>query len=387
MKEKRKLNKEKLQLILDEYIQFLSDIKSQMPDMLQFLETVASKLGVHVKTDKQLKFLACQLTDISVNLEQIKRQQAVEQKKKKMNFEWIDSSLVNAIENGEWLLIDNANFCSPSVLDRLNPLLEPNGLLQINEKGIGENGVIPTVQMHKNFRMILCMNESFGELSRPMRNRGVEIYLNDLNPTDCADDEKIILKSLYSIPDEEFEFFYERVVNLHTDNNRFKKLGFAQILKVFKLIHDFWLVESQLEMYSAEVCLQKALAEYQHVAAIVKKEGDDVKLEMTMEEPKIEMIEQTNIQKQHHYYADTFKLKEFPLYRYMFNFPLHASLVEQLRGCFMTAMPVIDIKNYFELFIDSVRITQMLEIWLRNVSVGSTSNIMKLLHDSLIHQR
>jgi midasin (ATPase involved in ribosome maturation) len=26
--------------------------------------------------------------------------------------------------------------------------------------------------------MILCMNESFGELSRPMRNRGVEIYLN-----------------------------------------------------------------------------------------------------------------------------------------------------------------------------------------------------------------
>lgn len=377
-------------MILDEYIQFQSDIKSQMPDMLSFLEAVVSRLAVHVKTDKHLKFLACQLTDISVNLEQIKqRQQAsVQSKKKKMNFEWIDSSLVNAIENGEWLLIDNANFCSPSVLDRLNPLLEPNGLLQINEKGIGENGVIPTVEMHKNFRMILCMNESFGELSRPMRNRGVELYLNDLNPTDCADDEKIILKSLYSIPDEEFEFFYERIVNLHTDNNRFKKLGFTQILKVFKLIHDFWLVESQLETYSAEACLQKALAEYQHVAAVVvKKEREDTRLEMEQDEPKMEMVELTQQQKQHHYYADTFKLKEFLLYRYMFNFPLHASFVQQLRGCFLTAMPAIDIKNYFELFIESVRMTQMVEIWLRNVSVGSASNIMKLLNDSLSDQR
>ncbi len=53
-----------------------------------------------------------------------------------MKFEWIDSSLVRAIENGDWVLIDNANFCPPSVLDRLNPLLERNGgTLQINEKG------------------------------------------------------------------------------------------------------------------------------------------------------------------------------------------------------------------------------------------------------------
>jgi midasin len=57
-----------------------------------------------------------------------------------MKFEWIDSSLVKAIENGDWVLIDNANFCPPSVLDRLNPLLERNGgILQINEKGKNEN--------------------------------------------------------------------------------------------------------------------------------------------------------------------------------------------------------------------------------------------------------
>ena len=39
-------------------------------------------------------------------------------------FEWIDGQLVHALKYGHWLLIDNANLCSPSVLDRLNGLLE-----------------------------------------------------------------------------------------------------------------------------------------------------------------------------------------------------------------------------------------------------------------------
>ena len=47
-----------------------------------------------------------------------------------MKFEWLDSALVKAITNGDWVLIDNANFCAPSVLDRLNSLLERNGRLQ-----------------------------------------------------------------------------------------------------------------------------------------------------------------------------------------------------------------------------------------------------------------
>lgn len=40
---------------------------------------------------------------------------------------------------------------SPSVLDRLNGLLEPNGVLSINERGIIE-GEIPTIIPHPNFR-------------------------------------------------------------------------------------------------------------------------------------------------------------------------------------------------------------------------------------------
>ena len=171
-------------------MQYKSDLKIN-ESKSEFFESTIEKLNDLLKKGKKLRFLTHELTDISNNLKQIKQRR--NEPKKKMNFEWIDSTLVNAIENGQWLLIDNANFCSPSVLDRLNPLLEINGNLQINEKGIGENGVIPTIRAHKNFRMILCMNESFGELSRPMRNRGVEIYMNEMSLVDFSNDEKIIL--------------------------------------------------------------------------------------------------------------------------------------------------------------------------------------------------
>ena len=40
-------------------------------------------------------------------------------------FEWMDGILVQALERGDWLVLDNVNLCNPTVLDRLNPLLEP----------------------------------------------------------------------------------------------------------------------------------------------------------------------------------------------------------------------------------------------------------------------
>ena len=40
---------------------------------------------------------------------------------------------------------------SASVLDRLNALLEPGGVLSINERGVID-GEIPTIKPHPNFR-------------------------------------------------------------------------------------------------------------------------------------------------------------------------------------------------------------------------------------------
>lgn len=94
----------------------------------------------------------------------------------KARFEWIDGILIQALEQGRWLVLDNANLCSASVLDRLNSLLEPNGALLINEHHTPD-GSAKLVKPHPNFRMFLTMDPRHGELSRAMRNRCVEIYV------------------------------------------------------------------------------------------------------------------------------------------------------------------------------------------------------------------
>ncbi|KAI9291507.1 P-loop containing nucleoside triphosphate hydrolase protein, partial [Neoconidiobolus thromboides FSU 785] len=96
-------------------------------------------------------------------------------------FEWIEGPLIEAMEKGYWFLIDNANLCHASVLDRLNPLLETNGNLMLHERGLDSNGNIQFCQPHSNFRIFLAMDSSYGELSRPMRNRGIEInFINEM---------------------------------------------------------------------------------------------------------------------------------------------------------------------------------------------------------------
>ncbi|KAI7944893.1 hypothetical protein MJO28_010588 [Puccinia striiformis f. sp. tritici] len=89
-------------------------------------------------------------------------------------FEWIDGPLVTSMKKGHWLLVENSNLCSASVLDRLNPLFEGSGRLQLAEKGMTQGG-IDTVIPHDDFRIIFAFNPRYGELSRAMRNRGVEI--------------------------------------------------------------------------------------------------------------------------------------------------------------------------------------------------------------------
>lgn len=101
-------------------------------------------------------------------------------------FEWIDSILVKvclflifkkcqffikkifsqSLIEGNWLLIDNVNLCSPAVLDRLNGLLEPNGVLELGEKGICVDGQITTIKPHKDFRLFLAMDPKHGSISR-----------------------------------------------------------------------------------------------------------------------------------------------------------------------------------------------------------------------------
>ncbi|PHT84114.1 hypothetical protein T459_12557 [Capsicum annuum] len=91
-------------------------------------------------------------------------------------FEWVTGMLVKAIENGEWIILDNANLCNPTVLDRINSLVEQSGSITINECGTVEGKPV-ILHPHPQFRMFLTVNPLNGEVSRAMRNRGVEIFL------------------------------------------------------------------------------------------------------------------------------------------------------------------------------------------------------------------
>uniref|UniRef100_A0A8C0ELF2 Midasin n=1 Tax=Bubo bubo TaxID=30461 RepID=A0A8C0ELF2_BUBBB len=117
-------------------------------------------------------------------------------------FEWVDGMLVQALQSGDWLLMDNVNFCNPSVLDRLNALLEPGGVLTMSERGVID-GTIPTIAPHPNFRLFLSMDPVHGEISRAMRNRGIEVYIPGENDGNVLDnlDLKLLLHGLGLVGD------------------------------------------------------------------------------------------------------------------------------------------------------------------------------------------
>jgi len=106
-------------------------------------------------------------------------------------FEWVDGTLVRAMERGDWVVLDNANLCNPTVLDRLNAVLETGGELLINECGM-VNGQARVLRPHENFRIFLVADPQYGEVSRAMRNRCVEISMLEpqwdemQNSGDCA---------------------------------------------------------------------------------------------------------------------------------------------------------------------------------------------------------
>nr|CCA19393.1 hypothetical protein CaO19.12161 [Albugo laibachii Nc14] len=101
-------------------------------------------------------------------------------------FEWLDGTLLQAIECGDWVLLENVNFCPASVLDRLNALLEPNGELVVNECGL-VRGQLRIIRPHPDFRIFLSMDAQHGEISRAMRNRCMEIALIPLAYTPSVD--------------------------------------------------------------------------------------------------------------------------------------------------------------------------------------------------------
>lgn len=114
------------------------------------------------------------------------------------SFQWTKSEFIEAIENGEWIVLSHADMCPPAVLDRLNPLLErppiavQGGSLSsafeelppvvLAEAPPNEDGSPVFMTPHPDFRIFfLCRNKSGGRgylgLSRALLDRSLKVSI------------------------------------------------------------------------------------------------------------------------------------------------------------------------------------------------------------------
>ncbi|KAK3926205.1 Midasin [Frankliniella fusca] len=172
-------------------------VRSMESEMQTFLQKIQALLGVLLAIPRAAKSTEdlLEVDFLRLKLDKLKtcalRDNSLNAGGK---FEWVDSILIKSLNEGSWLLVDNVNLCSAAVLDRLNGLLEPQGVLTVSERGVNLNGELITIRPHPNFRLFLTMDPKYGEISRAMRNRGVEIFVtasegdltSTLSPLDLA---------------------------------------------------------------------------------------------------------------------------------------------------------------------------------------------------------
>ncbi|OBA25050.1 P-loop containing nucleoside triphosphate hydrolase protein, partial [Hanseniaspora valbyensis NRRL Y-1626] len=94
-------------------------------------------------------------------------------------FDFVEGSLVKAIKNGEWLLLDELNLATADTLENISDLLNDdpeNRSILLSEKGEAE-----AIRVHPDFRLFGCMNPATDvgkkDLPNSIRSRFTEIYV------------------------------------------------------------------------------------------------------------------------------------------------------------------------------------------------------------------
>lgn len=95
-------------------------------------------------------------------------------------FQFIEGTLIKSIKDGEWILLDEINLASESVLNRLATLIDGDYIL------LNERADIVETNRHKDFRLFLCMNPPYtsaGKKQLPwsLRSKLTEVYVPELD--------------------------------------------------------------------------------------------------------------------------------------------------------------------------------------------------------------
>lgn len=169
-----------LQVLQEELLKNLT--QGNIPALTELLQLQT----LSAAPDTTPKSLQARLNELSRTLDPLKcaslkiEQLLSRQQSNEVGFVWNDGVLVDALIEGRWLVLENANTCNPAVLDRLNSLLEPNGVLIVSEQH-SSTGASRVIRPHPDFRIFLTMDPRHGELSRAMRNRSLELYIDEIH--------------------------------------------------------------------------------------------------------------------------------------------------------------------------------------------------------------
>lgn len=148
-------------------------------------------------------------------------------------FEWVDSVIVKSIKFGHYISLEHVNLASSAVLDRLNPVMEPNGTLLISEKGVGDDNEPENISKHENFRIFLTMDPKHGEISRAMRNRCVELAITRENYTEDDLRKIIFMEGVHEM------YLIKSILNLHNaakSLSEFSTFGVSHLTKMAFLV-------------------------------------------------------------------------------------------------------------------------------------------------------
>jgi len=92
---------------------------------------------------------------------------------------FIEGELLNSMQTGNWVLLDEINLAPESVLHRLQQLIEGDYVL------LNERADVVSLKKHNDFRIFLCMNPPYSsagkkQLPFSLRSRVQEIYVPEL---------------------------------------------------------------------------------------------------------------------------------------------------------------------------------------------------------------
>lgn len=154
----------------------------------------ATHVGVKKQTEKLKELLALKdkpsielYSKKRKNLDMLKRWKNILNKLDKLKsqvkshfaFSFMEGSLIKALRNGDWVLLDEINLASAETLECLSGLLENSSESLLYEHGEGE-----LVKKHPDFTVFACMNPAtdVGKKDLPigLRNRFTEFYIDEL---------------------------------------------------------------------------------------------------------------------------------------------------------------------------------------------------------------